>query len=159
LVAINIPFLVLAFRLIGRRRTLRATTTIASLALVTALLDLRDVTQDKLVVAAFVGFFMEAGIGLAMRGGSVLYGAEVLALALGRRIGITIGDVVMLVNGVIFSVAAWLINVETALYGMITFLAASNTMDLVIEGIDENTGITIISPHHDAIRHMTANDR
>lgn len=158
LVAINIPFLVLAFRLIGRRLAFRATTTIVSLALVTALVDFPDVTHDKLLVAAFGGFFMGAGIGLAMRGGSVLDGTEVLALALGRRIGITIGDVVMLVNVVIFSVAAWLIDVETALYGMITFLAASKTMDLVIEGIEEYTGITIISPHHDAIRHMIAND-
>jgi uncharacterized membrane-anchored protein YitT (DUF2179 family) len=158
LVAINIPFLILAYRLIGRRLALRATTTIVSLALVTALVDFPDVTHDKLLVAAFGGFFMGAGIGLAMRGGSVLDGTEVLALALGRRIGITIGDVVMLVNVVIFSVAAWLIDVETALYGMITFLAASKTMDLVIEGIEEYTGITIISPHHQAIRHMIAND-
>ena len=61
-----------------------------------ALVDFPDVTHDKLLVAAFGGFFMGAGIGLAMRGGSVLDGTEVLALALGRRIGITVGDVVML---------------------------------------------------------------
>lgn len=158
LVAINTPFLLLAWRLIGRRLALRATTTIVSLALITALVDFPEVTHDKLLVAAFGGFFMGAGIGLAMRGGSVLDGTEVLALALGRRIGITIGDVVLLVNVVIFSVAAWLIDVETALYGMITFLAASKTMDLVIEGIEEYTGITIISPHHAAIRHLIAND-
>jgi uncharacterized membrane-anchored protein YitT (DUF2179 family) len=100
---------------------------------------------------------MGAGIGLAVRGGSVLDGTEVLALALGRRIGITIGDVVLLINVLIFSVAAWLIDVETALYAMITFLAASKTMDLVIEGIEEYSGVTIISPHHEEVRHMIAN--
>jgi uncharacterized membrane-anchored protein YitT (DUF2179 family) len=128
-----------------------------ALALVTWLVDFPDVTHDKLLVAAFGGFFMGAGIGLAVRGGSVLDGTEVLGLALGRRIGITIGDVVMLINVLIFSVAAWLIDVETALYAMITFLAASKTMDLVIEGIEEYTGVTIISPHHADIRHMIAN--
>lgn len=157
LVAINIPFLFIAYKLISRSFALRAAASIVALALVTWLVDFPDVTHDKLLVAAFGGFFMGAGIGLAVRGGSVLDGTEVLGLALGRRIGITIGDVVMLINVLIFSVAAWLIDVETALYAMITFLAASKTMDLVIEGIEEYTGVTIISPHHAEIRHMIAN--
>lgn len=157
LVAINIPFLFIAYKLVGRAFAVRATASIIALALVTLLVDFPSVTHDKLLVAAFGGFFMGAGIGLAVRGGSVLDGTEVLGLALGRRIGITIGDVVMLINVLIFSVAAWLIDVETALYAMITFLAASKTMDLVIEGIEEYTGITIISPHHEDIRHMIAN--
>lgn len=157
LIGINIPFLVLAYRLVNPRFALRVTLTIVSLAVVTVLVDFPDVTHDKLLVAAFGGFFMGAGIGLAVRGGSVLDGTEVLGLALGRRIGITIGDVVMLMNVLIFSAAAWLIDVETALYGMITFLAASKTMDLVIEGIEEYTGVTIISPRHADIRHMIAN--
>jgi len=157
LIGINIPFLVVAYHFVGKLFALRVALTVVALATVTTLVDFPDVTRDKLLVAAFGGFFMGAGIGLAVRGGSVLDGTEVLALALGRRIGITIGDVVMLINVLIFSVAAWLIDVETALYGMITFLAASKTMDLVIEGIEEYTGVTIISPHHADIRHMIAN--
>jgi uncharacterized membrane-anchored protein YitT (DUF2179 family) len=116
-----------------------------------------EVTDDKLLVSVFGGFFLGAGIGLAVRGSSVLDGTEVLALALGRRIGVTIGDVIMVINVFIFGAAAWLIDVETALYAMITYLAASRTIDLVIEGIEEYTGVTINSPHHDAIRHMIAN--
>jgi uncharacterized membrane-anchored protein YitT (DUF2179 family) len=157
LVLINIPFLVIAYKLIGRAFAIRATASIVALALITWLVDFPEVTHDKLLVAAFGGFFMGAGIGLAVRGGSVLDGTEVLGLALGRRIGITIGDVVLLINVLIFTVAAWLIDVETALYAMITFLAASKTMDLVIEGIEEYTGVTIISPHHEDLRHMIAN--
>ena len=157
LVVVNIPFLFIAYKLIGKSFALHATLTILSLAIVTWLFDFPEVTTDKLLVAAFGGFFMGAGIGLAVRGGSVLDGTEVLALALGRRIGITIGDVVMLINVIIFSVAAILIDVETALYAMITFVAAGKTMDLVIEGIEEYTGVTIISPHHESIRNMIGN--
>lgn len=157
LVVINIPFLLIAFQLVGRAFALRALLSIVALAAVTWLVDFPEVTHDKLLVAAFGGFFLGAGIGLAVRGGSVLDGTEVLALALGRRIGITIGDVILLINVVIFSVAAWLIDVETALYAMITFLSASKTVDLVIEGIEEYSGITIVSPQHEQIRHMIAN--
>jgi uncharacterized membrane-anchored protein YitT (DUF2179 family) len=157
LVAINLPFLLIAYRLIGRAFALRASVSILGLALATVFIHFPEVTHDKLLVSAFGGFFLGAGIGLAVRGGSVLDGTEVLALALGRRIGVTIGDVIMVINVFIFGAAAALINVETALYAMITYLAASKTIDLVVEGIEEYTGITIISPHHEEIRDMIAN--
>ncbi len=157
LVLINLPFLVLAYRLVGKAFALRAGIAIGALALTTSLVHFPDVTHDKLLVAAFGGFFLGAGIGLAVRGGSVLDGTEVLALALGRRIGVTIGDVIMLINVAVFSVAAWLIDLETAMYAMITYLAASKTLDLVVEGIEEYTGVTITSSHHAEIRHMIAN--
>ncbi|MBL7981122.1 MAG: YitT family protein [Flavobacteriales bacterium] len=157
LVVINLPFIFLAYRLVGRAFALRAGISIVALATLTSLVHIQDVTHDKLLVAAFGGFFLGAGIGLAVRGGSVLDGTEVLALSLGRKIGITIGDVIMLINVAVFSVAAWLIDLETAMYAMITYLAASKTLDLVVEGIEEYTGITITSPHHAEIRHMIAN--
>ena len=157
LVLINMPFLAIAFKLAGRTFALRATASILTLALVTSFVHFPDVTHDKLLVSVFGGFFLGAGIGLAVRGGSVLDGTEVLALAVGRRIGITIGDVVLVINVAIFGVAAYTIDLETAMYAMITYLAASKTLDLVVEGIEEYTGITIISPHHAEIRHMIAN--
>lgn len=157
LLAINVPFLYMALRWVGRTFALRSLISIAGLALATTFIHFPEVTHDKLLVSVFGGFFLGAGIGLAVRGGSVLDGTEVLALALGRRIGVTIGDVIMVINVFIFGAAAWLIDVETALYAMITYLAASKTIDMVVEGIEEYTGITIISPHHEEIRHMIAN--
>lgn len=158
LILINLPFLLIAYKLAGRGFALRACASIGTLAVVTSLVHFPDMTHDRLLVSIFGGFFLGAGIGLALRGGSVLDGTEVLALAVGRRIGITIGDVVMVINVAIFGVAAWLIDLETAMYAMITYLAASKTLDLVVEGLEEYTGITIISPHHDEIREMIANE-
>lgn len=157
LVLVNLPFLAIALQLAGRAFALRAAASILALALVTSLVHFPNVTHDRLLVAVFGGFFLGAGIGLAVRGGSVLDGTEVLALAVGRKIGISIGDVVLVMNVVIFAVAAWLIGPETAMYAMVTYLAASKTLDLVVEGIEEYTGITIISPHHAEIRDMIAN--
>ncbi len=154
LVLVNAPFMVVAYRTIGREFALKTTLAIAGLALVTATVHFPDVTHDKLLVAVFGGFFLGAGIGLAVRGGSVIDGTEVLALALSRKLGTTIGDIIMMINVVIFGIAAWLLGVETALYAMVTYLAASKTVDFVIEGIEEYTGLTIISPHHEELRHM-----
>jgi uncharacterized membrane-anchored protein YitT (DUF2179 family) len=82
----------------------------------------------------------------------------VLAIALSKKLGITIGDVVLIFNILIFSVAAYILNVETALYSVITYLSASKTLDFIIEGIEEYTAVTIISPKHIDIREMIVNE-
>ena len=154
LILLNIPFVYLAYRTIDRAFAIRTAAGITALALTFALVHMPQVTTDPLLVAVFGGFFLGAGIGLAVRGGGVIDGTEVLAIAVSRRLHTTVGDVITVINVVIFSVAAWLLSVETALYSMITYLAASKTMDFVIEGIEEYMGVTVISSHHEEIRVM-----
>lgn len=154
LLLINAPFVYLAYRILGGGFALRTAVGIGALTLATASLHLPEVTDDKLLVAVFGGFFLGAGIGLAVRGGGVIDGTEVLAIAVSRKLRTTVGDVITAINVVIFLVAAKLLGVETALYSMITYLAASKTMDFVIEGIEEYTGVTIVSSHYEEIREM-----
>ncbi len=154
LTVINAPFVYLAYRLMGRAFAIRTVLGIIALATVLATVHLPEVTHDKLLVAVFGGFFLGAGIGLAVRGGGVIDGTEVLAIVVSRKLHTTVGDVITIINVIIFVVAAWLLGLETALYSMITYLAASKTMDFVIEGIEEYTGVTIISSHHDEISRM-----
>ncbi|NHF58691.1 YitT family protein [Flavobacteriaceae bacterium TP-CH-4] len=154
---VNIPFIVLAFRVIGKTFAIKATIAIILLALVLATINFPEVTQDKLLVAVFGGFFLGAGIGLSIRGGAVLDGTEVLAIFLSRKMGTTIGDVIIMINVLVFLAAAYLLSVETALYSMLTYLAASKTLDFVIEGIEEYTGVTIISDNSDDLRLMIIN--
>jgi uncharacterized membrane-anchored protein YitT (DUF2179 family) len=154
LILVNIPFVYLAYRTIGRPFALRTAGGISALALAVAVLHLPEATHDKLLGSVFGGFFLGAGIGLAVRGGGVIDGTEVLAIAVSRKLHTTVGDVITVINVAIFSAAAWLLDVETALYSMLTYLAASRTMDFVIEGIEEYTGVTIISSHHEELRVM-----
>ena len=81
-------------------------------------------------------------------------GTEVLAIFLSRKIKTSIGDIIIIINVIVFSFAAYFLTVETALYSMITYLAASKTLDFVIEGIEEYMGITIISVHSEKIKKM-----
>ena len=157
LVVINLPFLLLGLGVIGKNFTIKATIAITGLALTTAFIDFNTVTDDKLLVAVFGGFFLGAGIGLTIRGGAVIDGTEVVALYLSKRFGTTVGDIITIINVIIFGVAAYLLSIDTALYAMITYLAASKTVDFVIEGIEEYTGVTIISPHNEEIKEMIIN--
>ena len=157
LILINVPFIWLGWRVINPTFAIKASLAIVALALSLALFDFPEVTQDKLLVAVFGGFFLGAGIGLSVRGGSVLDGTEILAIFLSRKLGTKIGDLIILINIGIFLAAAYLLSIEAALYSMLTYLSASKTLDFIIDGIEEYTGVTIISPQSEAIREMIIN--
>lgn len=154
IIGINIPFIILGYKTVGKQFAIKTALAISGLALCVATVQFPDVTQDNLLVAVFGGFFLGAGIGLSVRGGAVIDGTEVLAIFLSRKLGTTIGDIIIAINVIIFSAAAYFLSIEIALYSMITYLAASKTLDFIIEGIEEYIGVTIVSSHSEEIRQM-----
>lgn len=158
IIILNIPFMIMGARLIGFNFMIKTGLGILALATVLALVEFPVVTSDKLLVSVFGGFFLGAGIGLTMRGGGVIDGTEVMAIAFSKKTGLTIGDIILIVNIIIFSFAAWLLSFETALYSILTYLSASKTVDFIIEGIEEYTGVTIISAKNEEIRLMITED-
>jgi uncharacterized membrane-anchored protein YitT (DUF2179 family) len=154
IVLINIPFVVLGYYQLGRKFALRTLFAILALAVALLVVEFPPLTHDKLLIAVFGGFFLGAGSGLAMRGGGVLDGTEILAVYLTRKLPASVGDVVLIINVIIFSVAAWLLSVETALYSILAYLSAAKTVDFILVGIEEYTGLTIISFHSPEIRQL-----
>lgn len=146
IILINIPFLLLGWKQIGKGFGIKSIICITALALVVAFLHYPIVTNDKVLIAVFGGFFLGAGIGLVIRGGAVIDGTEILAIFLSRKQSISVGDFIMIFNIVIFSAAAYLHNIEMALYSILTYMAAAKTVDFILDGIEEFTGVTIISP-------------
>lgn len=157
IIAINIPFLLLGYRQISKGFTVKSMIAISALAIAVAFIPYPAITNDKLLVSIFGGFFLGAGIGLAIRGGGVIDGTEVLAIYLSRKKSLTVGDFILLFNLVIFSVAAYLLTMEVAMYSILTYLSASKTVDFILEGIEEFTGVTIISTRSRQIVDMVKN--
>lgn len=154
LILVNIPFIILGAKTFNIRFALKSITAIALLALVVHFVDYPTITDDKLLIAVFGGFFLGLGIGMAMRGGAVIDGTEVLALYLSRKLSITVGDVLLLINLIIFSFGAYILSIEVALYAILTYMAAAKTVDFVVDGVEEYVGVTIISNYHEEIRIM-----
>ncbi|WP_405291246.1 YitT family protein [Algibacter sp. Ld11] len=154
LVLVNIPFLILASKTIGNKFALKSIAAITLLAFVVHFVEYPTITEDKLLIAVFGGFFLGLGIGLSMRGGSVIDGTEVLAIYLGRKLSLTIGDVLLLINIIIFSIGAYVLSIEIALYAILTYLSAAKTVDFVVDGVEEYVGVTIISNKHEELRIM-----
>lgn len=154
LIVVNLPFLILGVKTINRKFSIKSIIAISMLAIVVHFVEYPTVTDDKLLIAVFGGFFLGLGIGMSMRGGSVIDGTEVLAIYLSRKLALTIGDVLLLINILIFSFGAYVLSIEIALYAILTYLSAAKTVDFVIDGVDEYMGVTIISEKHDDIRVM-----
>jgi len=152
IILINLPFIFLGFNQVSRVFALKTSVAIGGLAICLLLIEFPILTKDHLLIAVFGGFFLGGGIGLSIRGGCVIDGTEVLALYLSRKASLTIGDVILIINIVIFSFAAVLLGLEVALYSILTYLAASKTVDFIIHGIEEYTGVTVISEHSEEIR-------
>jgi uncharacterized membrane-anchored protein YitT (DUF2179 family) len=157
IIGINIPFIILGYVVMGRAFAIKTALAIAGLSACLALVTFPNVTNDNLLVAVFGGFFLGAGIGFAVRGGAVIDGTEVLAIYLSRKLGTTIGDFIIVINVLIFSAAAYFLGIEIALYSMITYLAASKTLDFIVEGIEEYIGVTIVSSYSEEIKQMIVN--
>ena len=150
---VNLPFIALGYRHIGRAFAVRSTLAIAGLTLTLAVVPYPDVTPDLVLTAVFGGFFIGAGIGLAVRGCAVLDGTEIAALLISKRSHLfSVGDVILGFNVAIFLVAMLVLGVEEALYSILTYVTAAKTLDFVLHGIDQYTAITIVSDHSAAIR-------
>ncbi|WP_158996342.1 YitT family protein [Mucilaginibacter sp. L196] len=152
---INIPFIFIGYRKLGTAFAIRSALAIAGLSLCLAFITFPDVTPDRLLTAVFGGFFIGVGIGLAIRGGAVLDGTEIAALLFSKRFQLLkVNDVILLLNVVIFSAAAFFLGIEPALYSILTYLAASQMINFILNGVDQYTGITVVSIKSEEIRQV-----
>ena len=158
IVLINIPFVILGYKQIGKGFAIKTSIAIIALSLALVFIPFAPITHEKLLLAFFGGFFLGGGIGLAMRGGCVIDGTEVLALYISRRSQLTVGNIILILNIIIFAFAAYFINIDTALYAILTYLSASNTIDFIVNGLEAYTGVTIISDKNEEIKHFIISD-
>ncbi len=152
IVLFNLPFIFIGYRIVGKPFALKTLIAVIGVAICLQYLAFPEITDDKLLVAVFGGFFVGLGIGLSMRGGGSFDGIEVLALYTLKRTGFTITEIILAFDIAIFSVAAFYMNIETALYAMLTYFVASQTTRYIIDGIEAYTGVTIVASENEKIK-------
>jgi uncharacterized membrane-anchored protein YitT (DUF2179 family) len=152
IVLVNLPFIIMGMFQVNRTFAIKTLVAVIGLGLCLSYVPYPLITSDKLLVSIFGGVFMGIGVGMAMRGGCALDGIEVLALYTGKRISFTISEIILGINIVIFLIAGIELGLPTALYSILTYYTASRTISFVIEGLEEYTGVTIISGHSETIK-------
>ena len=157
-IVLNAGFVYLGYKKIGK--TFAVQTTLAVLLLATGLffIDITPITTDKLLIAIFGGILIGSGVGLVIRAGGVIDGAEVIAVFTKRRTGFSNSEIIMMINTVIFAVAAIQFGIETAMYSIITYFTATRATNYVVDGIEEFTAMNIISSHDNEIKNFLVNE-
>lgn len=148
----NMPLVIMGAFYVNKSFAVKTLLGIIGLSLCIVLIPYPQITSDKLLVSIFGGAFMGIGIGMAMRGGYALDGIEVLALYTGKRVSFTVSEIILGINIVIFLVAAVKLGLPTALYSILTYFSASRVINFVVEGIEEFTGVTIISGKSEQVK-------
>lgn len=149
LICINIPFLILGYRHIGKTFALSTLYAVACLSVgVTLLHPVPGVTHDFILAALFGGVVLGVGVGLIIRNGGSLDGTEVTAIILDRRTAFSVGEIIMFFNLFILSSAGFVFGWDKAMYSLIAYFVAYKAIDITIEGLNETKGIFIISNRH-----------
>lgn len=151
-VALNIPFLLLGGKLIGKSFAVKSIISVIILGLCLLFIPFPEVSHDKLIVSVFGGFFIGLGVGFGMKSGIALDGIEVLAVFTGKKVGFSMSEIILGINILIFLIAGIFFGLEAAFYSMLTYFVASKTIDYVVEGFEEFTGVTIISSKSDEVK-------
>ncbi|MCY7291636.1 MAG: YitT family protein, partial [Ferruginibacter sp.] len=157
IISLNIPFIIISYFSVGKRFAIRTFISIVLLGICLYYIPEFAVTNDKLLVAIFGGVFLGIGIGLIMRAGAALDGIEVLALYTLKRTSFTITEIILGINILIFSIAAFKFGIQTSLYSVLTYFAATSTINYVVEGLQAYTGVTIISGKSEEIKYQIVN--
>lgn len=146
LIVINIPFIVLGYHIIGKQFAIRTALAIIGLALCVAYVEFPIVTNNDILVAIFGGTFLGAGIGFSIRGGAVIDGTEILAIYLSRKIGTTIGDIIIVINVLIFSAAMYFLSVEIALFPWLLISLHQKHLILSLKVLMNTWGLPLYQP-------------
>ena len=157
-IALNIVFVYLGYRRIGKTFAVQTTIAVLILAIGLLFVEINPITNDKLLIAAFGGILIGTGVGLVIRGGGVIDGAEVIAVFTGRKTGFSNTEIIMLINTVIFAVAALQFGIETAMYSIITYFTATRATNYVVDGIEEFTAMNIICAQQEEVKNLLVNE-
>ncbi|MGE4272151.1 MAG: YitT family protein [Desulfitobacterium sp.] len=149
---LNLPFFFLGYKQIGKTFALSMLYGIIILSVTTLYLHhITPFVQDVLLAVVFGGLLLGFGVGLVIRSGGVLDGTETLAILIEKRAPFSVGEIIMIINVIIFAVAAFVYGLDNALYSMLTYYIAFKTIDIVVKGFDDMKSIYIISDQYEEI--------
>ena len=157
IVLFNLPLVIISYFSVGKSFAFKTFISVVLLGVCLVLIPDYAVTSDKLLISIFGGVFLGIGIGLIMRAGAALDGIEVLALYTLKKTSFTITEIILGINIVIFTIAAIEVGVTNALYSILTYFAATRSIDYVVEGLQAHTGVTIISAESETIKYELVN--
>lgn len=151
LVLFNTPFIILGYKKFGKLFTFYSLVGIMTLAALTFVHVSHPFVDEPILAAVFGGLIVGVGVGLVVRNGGILDGGDTVAVLIDRVTVFSVGEAIMVINGVIITAAGFIFGWEHALYSLIAYFVAHKAIDITVEGLDESRTMWIVSLN---IRHV-----
>ena len=145
LLTLNIPFLILGYKKFGRGFATLSAIGITTLALLTFYHVPQGFTDVPMLAAIFGGMIVGIGVGLVVRYGGIIDGADTIAVMIDRETVFSVSEAIMGINGVIITLAGFVFGWEQALYSLIAYFVAHKAIDVTVEGLNESRCVWIVS--------------
>ncbi len=147
LVLLNIPFVYLGYKKFGKEFTILSIIGIITLATLTSVHFDHGFTEIPILAAVFGGTFVGIGVGLVVRHGGIIDGADTIAVLIDRVTFFSVGEAIMFINGIIISLAGFVFGWEQALYSLIAYFVAHKAIDVTVDGLNEDRSVWVVSMH------------
>lgn len=152
MVVLNLPFLYLGYKQIGKTFAISTIVSIIALSIFSEFLEpVPQITEDYFLAAIFGGIIAGAGVGLVIRQGGSLDGTEITAIILDRKTSFSVGEVVMFFNLFILGAAGFVFGWDKAMYSLVAYFIISKMIDVVLKGLDESYAVMIVSDEYEEI--------
>jgi len=145
LVLLNIPFVILGGKKFGRDFAIYSTLGIVTLASLTLVHVSHGLTDVPLLAAVFGGMIVGIGVGIVVRYGGIIDGADTVALLIDRVSMFSVGEAIMAINGVIIAAAGFVFGWDAAMYSLIAYFVAHKAIDVTVDGLNESRSMWIVS--------------
>ena len=144
---INLPFIYLAIQKMGKTFVFNVFYGVTMLSIFVNVLSGFHVTEAQLLATVFGGVILGVGVGIILRNNAALDGTEILAVRLAKKIGFSIGEIIMFFNVFIYTAAGFLYGWDSAMYSILTYFIAYRVIDIVLEGLNSSKSALIISEY------------
>ena len=147
-ILLNIPFMILGFRRLGMRFLVKAIYAMVIFSIFLGVFEnMKAVTEQEILVVVFGGVLLGIGVGLILRYGGCLDGTEIVAMFLSKNTEISVGQIVLFFNIIIYTAAGFLFGPDRALYSLLTYFITSKIIDFVENGMEQGKSVMIITDH------------
>lgn len=152
IVVLNIPFLVLGWKLLGKTFAFKATYAMIIFSVFLIVFEeMEEVTDDPLLATVYGGLLLGLGVGIIMKSGGCVDGIDTVSLLLSKKTQFSTGQIILSFNLIIYCCAGFIFGLDRALYSLLTYFITSKVIDIVETGFEQAKAVMIITENGDKI--------
>ena len=148
IIIVNIPFVFVGYKNLGRDFLIRTVFSMLSFSLFISFFEyIEPFTDEVLLATVFGGALYGLGVGLVIYFGGCVDGTESVAIVISKKTSLSVGQVLLCFNLIIFTVAGFLFGFDRSMYSLLTYFITFKVIDVVSEGLEQAKAALIITSH------------